>query len=116
MWKMGISFKPENLLVLRGKFSFITLGLVGGLINVNFLRIFTIYRGMLTHLPHPATTGTSRPPQTANSCTMYITPCGRPMVLEQPTPLSRRCSLDIQSSASRRYIHPGMWPRQRPYQ
>jgi len=38
---MGISFKPENLLVLRGKFSFITLGLVGGLINVNFLRIFT---------------------------------------------------------------------------
>jgi len=37
MWKMGISFNPENLLVLRGKFSFITLGLVGGLINVNFL-------------------------------------------------------------------------------
>ena len=34
---MGISFNPENLLVLRGKFSFITLGLVGGLINVNFL-------------------------------------------------------------------------------
>ena len=43
MWKMGISFKPENLLVLRGKFSFITLGLVGGLIKVILLRILTIY-------------------------------------------------------------------------
>ena len=39
MWKMEISSKPENLLVLREKFSFITLGLVGGLISVAVLRI-----------------------------------------------------------------------------
>ena len=35
----GNFFQTGKLLVLRGKFSFITLGLVGGLINVNFLRV-----------------------------------------------------------------------------
>ena len=44
-----------------------------------------------------------------------ITPYGRPMV-QQHIPSSRRCSLDIQSSASRRYIHPGIWPRRRLHQ
>jgi hypothetical protein len=45
-----------------------------------------------------------------------ITPYGRTMALARRTPWSRRCILDTQSWAYRRYIHPGMWPRRRPHQ
>ncbi len=43
---------------------------------------------------------------------LHLAPYGRTTPLDRHTPWSRRCIRDTQSSASRRYIHHGMWPRQ----